>query len=611
MPIHAVLLPSGQVLSYGTRPNGTQTAYYEYDVWNPASGTGTDAHELLPNTTQTDIFCSSQIVLPNGDVEMYGGDNLPTDTNTQNREVTQFHLADHTMVHSTQMNRLRWYSSATMLPNGEVYVQGGSGGADLPERRTASGAFQLLTGASTNNLSSGYPKNWVGPDGLVFGIANTQMYRVNPAGNGSINMLGTIGSGNTGGTSTAVMFEPGRILQVGGGGTPASRNANLVDINSGTPMLTALPQAQFGRHWGNATVMADGRVLVSGGSAENNAANGVAYTSEIFNPATRSWSTGATATRMRLYHSASLLLPDATVITMGGGTPGPETNLNAEIYYPPYLFNDDGTAASRPTITAATSVTDPGRTLSITTPDAAGISTVSLVKTGSVTHSDDMDQRFINLTFSRSGDTLTANLPTNVNETPPGHYMIFVFDAAGVPSPAAIVRINVAGTTPPPPTTTTTTTLPPTTTTTTTTTPPDDHHDHDATDDHHLDDVHHINDDDHVDEHDDDDQSAPTGADQPRGQRRVRASQRAGRPRPELAEHSRPDRRLPQRRGPHRRRRHVDHRDRQLYRQGPDRAGRRNDGGPDLRAVIRGIHRVPVSRIRATSSTCTGTTRSS
>ena len=150
---------------------------------------------------------------------MYGGDNLPTDTNTQNREVTQFHLADHTMVHTAQMNRLRWYSSATMLPNGEVYVQGGTGGADLPERRTSSGTFQLLTGASTNNLSSGYPKNWVGPDGLVFGIANTQMYRVNPAGNGSISMLGTIGTGNTGGTSTAVMFEPGRILQVGGGGT--------------------------------------------------------------------------------------------------------------------------------------------------------------------------------------------------------------------------------------------------------------------------------------------------------------------------------------------------------------------------------------------------------
>ena len=42
MPIHAVLLPDGRVMSYGTRPNGTQTAYYEYDVWNPAAGTGTD-----------------------------------------------------------------------------------------------------------------------------------------------------------------------------------------------------------------------------------------------------------------------------------------------------------------------------------------------------------------------------------------------------------------------------------------------------------------------------------------------------------------------------------------------------------------------------------------
>ena len=83
------------------------------------------------------------------------------------------------------------------------------------------------------------------------------------------------------------------------------------------------------------------------GARRTTPANGVAYTAEIFDPANNSWTTGATATRMRLYHSTSLLLPDATVITMGGGTPGPETNLNAEIYYPPYLFNDDGTAAAR------------------------------------------------------------------------------------------------------------------------------------------------------------------------------------------------------------------------------------------------------------------------
>ena len=141
------------------------------------------------------------------------------------------------------MNRLRWYSSATVLPNAEVYIQGGSGGADFPERRTSTGQFQLLTGAPTNSLSSGYPKNFVGPDGLVFGIANKTMYRVNPAGNGSITTLGTFPTDNAGGTATSVMFAPGRILQVGGGNaSAASRNASIIDINGGSPLVTPCPR---------------------------------------------------------------------------------------------------------------------------------------------------------------------------------------------------------------------------------------------------------------------------------------------------------------------------------------------------------------------------------
>jgi Domain of unknown function (DUF1929)/Glyoxal oxidase N-terminus len=464
MPIHAVLLPDGRVLSYGSDPNGLQTGYYQYDIWSPQLGTGATAHTVLPNGTATDLFCSSQLVLLNGDVELYGGDNLPAETNTQNRDVNQFRPADNTLVRTGSMNRLRWYSSATMLPNAEVYIQGGTGGADFPERRTSTGQFQLLTGASTSALSAYYPKNFVGPDGLVFGIANDAMYRVDPSETGSITSLGTFPTDNIGGTATSVMFAPGRILQVGGGDdNAASRNASIIDINASTPQVTGLPQLQYGRHWGNATVMADGRVFVSGGSAVNNAATGVAYTSEIFNPATSSWSTGPTAARMRLYHSGSLLLPDATVITMGGGTPGPETNLNAEIYYPPYLFNSDGTLATRPTITTATAAAEPGTTLTVDTPDAATIARVSLIKLGSVTHSVDMDQRFMDLPFTRTGTTLQATLPSNVNRTPPGHYMIFAINTAGVPSEAKVVRINVADTTPPDTTTstTTTTTLPP------------------------------------------------------------------------------------------------------------------------------------------------------
>ena len=66
-----------------------------------------------------------------------------------------------------------------------------------------------------------------------------------------------------------------------------------------------------------------------------------------------------------------------------------------------------------------------------------------MVATGSTTHSFDMNQRFIELTFYRNGDQLVVNLPTNAYQTPPGYYMVFAINAAGTPSVARTVRINV------------------------------------------------------------------------------------------------------------------------------------------------------------------------
>jgi len=87
------------------------------------------------------------------------------------------------------------------------------------------------------------------PAPTATGAGGAPMYRVDPAGTGSITPLGTFPTDNTGGTSTSVMFAPGRILQVGGGNAnAASRNASIIDINGASPQVTALPQAQFGRH---------------------------------------------------------------------------------------------------------------------------------------------------------------------------------------------------------------------------------------------------------------------------------------------------------------------------------------------------------------------------
>lgn len=445
--IHAVLTPDGRVLTYGSDTNGIQTGQFVYDVWDPQLGLGSESHQVLPNTANVDVFCSAQLLLPSGDVALFGGDITESgkSTNVANADVTAFNPADNSLSWTGTMQRRRWYASAITMPSGEVYIQGGRDGQDYPEVRNADGSFRLLTGAWTGNLASGYPRNFVRRDGKIFGIANKAMYQVDPSGNGSIVSRGSFPTDNSSGTSTAVMIAPDRILQVGGGtrAYEASLNASVIDISAAQPQITALPPMSHRRHWANATVLADGRVFVSGGSATNNAATDVAYTSELYDPQSNSWTLGATATRMRLYHSASLLLPDATVLTLGGGAPGPQRNRNAEIYYPPYLFDADGEAAERPTIDSAPMTVDAGEELEIGTPDAASIARVTLVKTGSVTHSFNMDQRFIELPFSMSDDDeLEAQLPAEAYKAPPGYYMVFVIDGAGVPSEAAMLRIN-------------------------------------------------------------------------------------------------------------------------------------------------------------------------
>ena len=46
--IHAVLMPDGRVLSFGTDGDGTQTGLHIYDTWDPLAGLN-GGHQTLPN----------------------------------------------------------------------------------------------------------------------------------------------------------------------------------------------------------------------------------------------------------------------------------------------------------------------------------------------------------------------------------------------------------------------------------------------------------------------------------------------------------------------------------------------------------------------------------
>ena len=202
--VHAALTPDGRVLTYGTWSviNGTnnpaqQTGYFKYDIWNPAAGLS-GGHLTLDSARESDLFCSSQVILPDsGSVFIAGGDNWTGTgtTNTGNNNSNIFRPSDNTLYREVitsgpppvykNMNRARWYSSSTVLANGEIYIQGGNGGGDRPEVRDSNGNFRLLSNVNTSSLAATFPRNFLAPDGRIFGYdTNGNMYYVNAAGTG-------------------------------------------------------------------------------------------------------------------------------------------------------------------------------------------------------------------------------------------------------------------------------------------------------------------------------------------------------------------------------------------------------------------------------------------
>ena len=162
------------------------------------------------------------------------------------------------------MNRARWYSSSTALTNGEIYIQGGNGGGDRPEVRDLNGNFRLLSNVNTSSLAATFPRNFLAPDGRVFGYdTNGKMYYVNTTGTGQITTAGQFNSSYAGWTSSAAMYRPGKILQMGGNST----GSVVIDITGPQPVVTPVNQLMSSkRQWVSATVLADGRVVATGGS---------------------------------------------------------------------------------------------------------------------------------------------------------------------------------------------------------------------------------------------------------------------------------------------------------------------------------------------------------
>ena len=447
--VHVALLPNGKVLAYDSVGDNATETYPVHDhtratVWDPATGTQTPVNV----DTGFNVFCSGLAHLTDGSIFLAGGNK-----DAQLNGIVQTHTFNpttNTWSLGPNMAAGRWYPSVTPLRNGEMLIT--EGGPDTPEVRTTAGGLRALTTASLNLPL--YPWIDVAPDGRAFYSGPDQTMRaLNTSGGGAWQTFGQRDALNRSYGSRA-LYDIGKILVTGGGAS--SRDARVIDINGATPQVSATAPMANGRRQHNLTVLADGSLLATGGNSSGaglvDLNNGV-YAAEQWNPATGQWKTLAAQQVTRQYHSTALLLPDGRVLSAGGGICGTCDAVqylakNAEVFTPPYLFKQDGSGelAARPTITAAPNEAAYAAPFEISTPDASTISKVGLVRLGAVTHSVDMEQRYVPLSFTRGSGTLTATAPRDANVAPPGMYMLFAIDANGVPSEARMVTLKANAT---------------------------------------------------------------------------------------------------------------------------------------------------------------------
>jgi hypothetical protein len=429
-PVHNVLLPNGKVLIWG-RDNVER-------LWDPI----TQAVTIAPHVGY-DLFCAGHAQLADGRVLIAGG-HIADFVGLARTSI--YNPATNNWTPVPDMNAGRWYPTVTTLPNGDALVVSGQidmaiGVNPLPQvYQAATNTWRDLTGAQ---LDQGlYPMMFVTPGGKVIDAGPTHVTRMlDTAGTGEWLWVG-FRNYQWKDYGSAVMYADGKIMLVGGADPPTA-TAEVIDTNVAAPAWRTVPSMKFARRHLNTTSLPDGTVLATGGTSgpgHNNAATPV-FAAELWNPATETWTTLASASVPRLYHSSALLLPDGRVMTNGG-----DGYTDMEIFSPPYLFK-----GPRPTMGAVPASIGYGQRFTVQSPEAADIRKVTLIRLGSPTHAMDMNQRLNVLQFTRGSGTLDITTPANANLAPPGHYMLFIVNGTGVPSMASIVQVSGTATPPPPP----------------------------------------------------------------------------------------------------------------------------------------------------------------
>lgn len=444
LPVHGAVLHTGKVLLFaGSGNDELYTKGLRSAVWDINNG------EWISPFTPVDFFCAGQSFLPDGRLLVAGGTKEYDIPNVQGFIGLESGYAFDPI--SEQWVRLqsmtvggRWYPTLVTLSDGRVFTV--AGGPDRAE------IYSTVTGWTALPQQGGwplFPHLFLLRDGRLFFTGGNVF--ANPIGilpgrlNITTNAYTNVGlpagfDQNNRDHCASVLLPPAQDQKVMilGGGDPAINKTHVIDLKFPNPNYVAAAPLNRARFHVNAVLLPDRTVLASGGNGQSESAPTAVLDAEIYDPAGNTWRLAAKAQVARMYHSIALLLPDGRVLAAGSNPNRRDDELRMEIFHPPYLFR-----GPRPFIETAPQEIQYGSTFSIHTPQARDIKWVEIIWPMATTHSCETGQRVVDLPFEAADFChLRVRVDAGQNIAPPGWYMLFLVNHAGIPSVARWVHLT-------------------------------------------------------------------------------------------------------------------------------------------------------------------------
>ncbi|MBH1936636.1 DUF1929 domain-containing protein [Streptomyces sp. AV19] len=497
---HVALLPTGKVLVFSFEmfndnptiepaptqqvgKNNTGRAY----LWDPKAGIGPGAFKAVPPPEvdmdddtgvrrAAPVFCAGHSYLPNGMVGIFGGNFGANRDGAGARFAFVFDPWTETWHRQQDMQHGRWYPTVVTTADGRQLIVSGqredgyghpstlierfpAKTMPVPVDRTSVPERQPLDRFRAQApYTQDYPHLFALRDGKVYGFGREagEQFVYDPQTetranlpnrpDGGMRIYGSavpLPNGTSGPDSVLVLGgdnHSAKTYKFSGGqwteDTPRNYsrtqddtlilpNSNLFTVNG------AFHIRDYGAGFLNPVVSDE---WMKRRHTETRDANG-------------RWTIGPAQRLPRGYHSNAVLLPDGRVMVTGdelqqmAANPNIKSGYNGtiEIFEPPYLHQ-----GTRPDLR---NVPDGpvayGSTFRVDTNTPTRAAKAVLVAPVSSTHAVDTTQRRLELTIrSNAGGALSLQAPASANEAPPGYYMLFLLDSAGVPSIAQWVQLR-------------------------------------------------------------------------------------------------------------------------------------------------------------------------